>query len=127
MKQKSSLYEQIGETKLAAIIHDFYEMAFSDVIIGHFFFGRSHRDLVEKQIQFTRILLGGPRPQSQPKPQSMARIHQPLNIRPAHFDRRRRLLEAAMTKHQLSVQQKKVWLQLEDRLRSQIVKSTPSP
>lgn len=121
MKKKANLYDKIGQQMLEAIIRDFYESAFNDMIIGHFFFHHSHEGLIQKQIRFSRFLLGGGWLEISEKPPSMAQVHQSLNIRPAHFDRRRKLLEAAMNKNKLEPEHKAQWLRLEDRLRNRIV------
>lgn len=115
-----SLYQRIGSEKIAEIVHSFYEAAFEDGIIGHFFFGKDHKSLVDRQISFTEMLLGK---QSNYVAPSMTKIHAGLDIRKPHFLRRQKILEEMMSLHMLDPELKRSWLKLESRLLSQIVKS----
>ena len=54
----ATLFEQIGETNIRKIIEDFYDKAFMDPLISHFFFSKDKRRLIEMQVVFSAILLG---------------------------------------------------------------------
>jgi truncated hemoglobin YjbI len=114
----ASLYEQIGESRIKDVIRDFYVRAFNDPIIGHFFFGKNHDELVEKQSQFAIALLGGPRNYSG---RPLAPVHHGLGIRLPHFGRRQLLMAEVLKSHQIEQHLANGWLDLEDQLRPLIV------
>ena len=115
-----TLYEQIGEEKLVAIVTEFYSRAFKDMIIGHFFFGKDQAALTAHQINFARGMLGGPNNyDSRP----LRHAHQHLKLRPPHFARRQLILSQVMDHYGLATAAKVGWLGREESLRSQIMRA----
>jgi len=118
VKASEQLYKEIGDDMIEQIITEFYQRAFNDVIIGHFFWGKNHDDLVEKQISFTKAMLGKDSSRYTGKP--IKAVHAGLKIRKAHFDRRKVLLAETMDDMQLAKGHKIAWLTLEEKLRKLI-------
>jgi truncated hemoglobin YjbI len=109
-----TVYAQVGEEKMALILRQFYDEAFEDPMIGHFFFGKDKEALIQKQLDFTSQLLGGPpnRYLGQPIPT----VHRPLGIRKVHFMRRQRILNEILEKEGLSSDLRRAWLMKEEAL-----------
>ena len=116
-----SLYERISEATLVAAITRFYELAFIDPLIGHFFFGRDRGHLTRQQIDFARSLLGGPT-RYQGKP--LLHAHRPLPIRPPHFARRQVLMAEVLDELGVDPDIKREWLAREESLRPLIMSSS---
>ena len=114
-----TLFDQIGAAFIARAVSEFYERAFVDPIIGHFFFNRDRSHLVREQTAFATALLGGPRTYSG-KP--LLEVHQPLAIRPPHFGRRQVLMAEVLTDLGLDPDLKSQWLAREINLRPLIVR-----
>lgn len=113
-----NLYEEIGPSRLRAILQDFYLRCFDDVMIGHFFFDKNHDELLQHQLTFTAALLGGPNAyQGRP----VAPIHKPLKIRPPQFMRRRVILRETMQDHGLEEHLMDAWTQIEDKLKNLVL------
>lgn len=114
-----NLYEQIGQERLAKILTEFYVRAFTDPMIGHFFWHHDREHLTTQQIAFATNLLGGPR-LYQGRPLS---IHLKLPIRPPHFARRQVIMREVMEELGLERELAEAWLALEERLRPQILRN----
>lgn len=108
----------INEELITAIVKEFYQIASSDPIIGHFFFAKDLEHITLQQTKFAIGLLGG---QGAYKGKSMDEAHRDLQIRPAHFDRRQVLLKQVMLKHSLPDETCREWLRREQRLRGLII------
>ncbi len=117
-ENRQSLYQQLGDDLLRALITEFYRRATVDGIIGHFFFNHDHSVLVEKQIAFSKTLLGG---NSSYQGKGLREAHQQLRVRPAHFDRRQRIMQAVLRDFEVDEGISRQWLALEHRLRPLIV------
>ncbi len=113
-----SLYETIGSERLHAILSDFYQRCFDDVMIGHFFFEKNHDELLKQQLDFTTSMLGGP---NRYEGRAIAPVHKPLAIRPPHFMRRRVILRETMADHGLDSETIEAWTTIEDRLRNLVL------
>lgn len=113
-----SLYQQVGEERLKAVITEFYKRAFTDPIIGHFFFHFDREHLTAQQIDFARSLLGGPN-RYQGKPLKAA--HTPFQIRKPHFGRRQVLMAEVLFDLKIPENLQKAWLEREEKLRPLIV------
>lgn len=116
----SSLFDLIGEDKITLVITMFYERAFTDPIIGHFFFGRDRQHLTKQQIDFSFGLLGGPM-RYRGKP--LLHAHKVLAIRPAHFDRRQVLMAEVLAECGIAEATAQQWLLKEASLRPLILSS----
>ena len=114
-----NVYQQIGATRIADLLTAFYQRAFVDPIIGHFFFAKDHQRLLEGQIAFSIAMLGGPKNYHG---QSLAAIHHPLAIRNAHFNRRLILLREVFDEFEVSQEIAQAWLVKEQKLRTFILK-----
>ena len=118
-----SLYEEIGAERITKILSLFYQRCFEDVMIGHFFFGKNHDELLKHQLAFTTAMLGGP---SGYQGRALTNVHDPLPIRPPHFARRRMLLKEAMEEDGLEKMLIDSWIGLEDKLKPLILKDKSS-
>ena len=115
---KPSVYQLLGKEKITQIITEFYQLAFQDPIIGHFFFRKDHAQLLRGQLAFTLALLGSKDCYRGP---DVATIHSKLTIRPPHFNRRQQLLKELLEKHAVKKEIRSHWLRLEERLRPLIL------
>lgn len=116
-----SIYERLGEENLKQVIRRFYERAFTDPIISHFFFSHDLDSLVEKQIDFARAFLGGPKCY---RGKGMRAAHRGLKIRRAHFDRRQMLMKEVLMELKIDKTISDEWLRAEHRFVDQIVEKT---
>jgi hemoglobin len=112
-------YEQIGEDFIRKAIDEFYRRAFTDMIIGHFFFGKNHDELAAHQIDFTIAALGGPRRYAG---RSISEAHGAHDIRRPHFDRRRMILREVLDELGLKPYLRDAWLAQEEAFRPLIVR-----
>ncbi|MBP6219089.1 MAG: group 1 truncated hemoglobin [Oligoflexales bacterium] len=115
----ANLFDKFGEILISKIIARFYDLAFDDPIIGHFFFGLSKEQLIQKQIIFASVMLGSP--SHQYLGDSLHKIHAPLKIRLPHFGRRQKIMEQVLTEFQIADELKEDWLKLELKLKRQVV------
>jgi truncated hemoglobin YjbI len=113
-----TLYQRIGEQKISEAVTNFYDKAFHDHIIGHFFFGKNKEDLTKKQISFAINFLGGPK---RYQGRSLEAAHAEFSIRNAHFDRRQTLMREVLEQMELPKHDIDEWLVMEDSLRRLIV------
>ena len=114
----------ISEETIYSIISDFYENAFQDVIIGHFFMGKDHAKLIRNQFEFSKALLGKKAKYSGlPIPTA----HKPFFIGETHYRRRQILLRESMSKFGVVKSQQDAWLEKEDSLKHLIFKTAGNP
>lgn len=119
---RTTLYDKIGADTIVRAITTFYERAFTDMIIGHFFFEKDRADITAKQIAFATAMLGGPR-NYRGKPLGLA--HNDLDIRPPHFGRRQVLMAEVLDELGLAPELRDAWLELEESLRPLILRPLP--
>ncbi len=117
MDQKN-IYILIGTKCLRQCLQRFYDAAFSDVFIGYFFWNKDKDELIEKQLAFTKALLGGPQ---EYQGKSLIAAHRPLMVRKSHFMRRHVLLREALEAEGLSQDFIDIWLSKEKKFLSQII------
>ncbi len=115
---KKTLYEQIGADFIRAALTEFYQRAFSDMIIGHFFFGKDIAHITEQQIAFATGMLGGPRLY---RGKALGAAHLDLKLRPPHFGRRQVLMYEVLSGMGLDAELCQGWLSLEEQLRSVVM------
>jgi truncated hemoglobin YjbI len=115
-----SLLDSLGEDRLGAVIADFYERVFGDLMIGFFFRGLDRRRLAELEVQLIRHVLGGP-DTYQGRPLRTA--HAGHRIMDGHFARRRQLLVETLADHRVPAAVQAAWLAHTDAQRSQVVAS----
>jgi len=113
-ESSKTLYKLIGEEFIAHAIAEFYRRAFSDPMIGHFFFDSSLEKITLAQTEFATALLGGPKNY---RGQPLKLAHKPFFIRPPHFARRQVLMREVLTDLGLSSELIHKWLELEEQFR----------
>jgi len=106
-----------GAEKLRAVLRDFYETVFDDVMIGYLFKGADRERLVERELELTLRALGA---DVEYTGRPIAEVHGRLPIMGGHFMRRRVLLVEAMKRHGLSPAVQDAVLAHTDALRSQV-------
>ncbi len=115
-ENKVNVYHDIGEKLVRKCISEFYDRAFSDLIIGHFFFEKDKADLTEKQIRFASVMLGD---KSSPySGKDLGEAHKGLLIGGAHFRRRQVIMKEVLMANNVPEKSRDYWLMLEDRLRA---------
>lgn len=119
-----NLFEQLGgEPKLRAIVDDFVDRCFGDMMIG-FLFARADRDRIKLfEYQHAAKYLGAPmeycgRP--------LDEAHRPHRIFGGQFDRRRHILIETLRDHQAPDEVVKAWISHQDSLRALITRDSDS-
>lgn len=119
-----SLFDQLGgEPNLRAIVNDFVDRCFDDVMIG-FMFARAERDRIKRfEYEHAASHLGGPveyggRP--------LDEAHRPHQIFGGQFDRRRRILIETLRDHGAPSEVIDAWVSHQDSLRPLITKHPDS-
>lgn len=103
-----TLYEQLGgEPALRAILEDFYDRVFSDVMIGYLFRGQEKARLVRLELEHTSKVLGGPHVYTG---RTMQKAHAAHRILLGHFRRRNKLLEDVLEAHAVPAPVREAWL-----------------
>lgn len=116
---KESLFDQIGEEKIRSSIKSFYEKAFKDPMISHFFFGKDINHLIEMQFLFSASMLGSSKYTYSGKP--MKKAHTGLPFKTPHFNRRKILLRETLLENNVNKDLVEAWLNLEEKFRPLIV------
>jgi hemoglobin len=114
-----SPYESMGgEAAVRLVLSSLYDDLFVDPIVGFLFRGQDKQRIVEQQVALTCSFLGGPhRYEGRPLPEAHAR----LPLLPGHFDRRHRLLEQALLRHNVPADARLAWLRADEALRSSVL------
>ena len=111
------LFAKIGPEKLRAVIADFYDRIFADVMIGFLFQGKSKQTLIDREYEFTANLLGGDVKYTG-RPMRVAHAQSP--IFGGHFERRMQLLRETLRDHAVDQDVQRVWIDHAFALRAQI-------
>lgn len=105
---QKSLFEQLGgEVRLRAVLVDFYDQVFADVMIGYLFAGQDKARLIEREFEFTARSLGA---NVQYLGRGMRAAHAKHPIMRGHFNRRNVLLEQAIDRHGVPFEVKSAWM-----------------
>ncbi len=113
-----ALYERAGGAeRIRAVLTDFYEAVFADLMIGFLFKGSDKARLIEQELALTLRALGADVPYTG---RPLAEVHARHPILGGHFMRRRKLLADAMARHALPDDVREAWLAHTDALRSSI-------
>lgn len=119
-----SLFEQLGgEPKLRAIVNDFVDRCFDDIMIG-FLFARAKRDRIKRfEYEHAARNLGAPieycgRP--------LDEVHRPHRIFGGQFDRRRQILIETLRDHGAPDEVVDAWISHQDSLRALITNDPDS-
>jgi hemoglobin len=113
----TSFFDQIGGDELRAVIADFYDRLFADVMIGFLFTGKDKQRLIDREWELTAGLLGGPvRYTGRP----IREAHAAVPILGGHFDRRLQILRETIADHGLPDAARDAWLAHGQALRAQV-------
>jgi hemoglobin len=112
------LFARIGEAKLRAVLADFYDRVFADVMIGFMFAGKDRAHLVEREYELTAKLLGAPGVAYRGLP--MRTAHARHTIFGGQFERRLQILKETLEDHGVDPEVRRVWLEHTLALRPQI-------
>ncbi|MEE2779842.1 MAG: group 1 truncated hemoglobin [Myxococcota bacterium] len=113
-----------GEEALRAIIDDFVESVFDDVMIGFIFMGKDKARIAKMEFLLASQQLGGPHVYTG---RPIGRVHRPLPIMGGHFDRRRMILQNTLRDHQAPEDVVARWLEHVDDLRPQVLGQGVAP
>lgn len=115
-----SLFELAGgEDALRAVIEDFYDHVFDDVMIGFFFLGAEKSELVRLELEFVMRFLGADR---QYTGRTLREAHKGHHIMGGQFNRRTQLLRQAMERQGLPQNVRDAWIEHTEALRSQVTR-----
>lgn len=118
MRERPSNFERLGgEARLRAIIDDFVERAFGDMMIGFFFRSASKARVKEKEYEHAAQWLGA---DVQYTGRPLRDAHGKHPIMGGQFNRRRRLLEQTLRDHGVDEVLISQWLAHQDSLRGEI-------
>ena len=116
-------FDKIGETKLRAVLADFYDRVFRDVMIGFMFQGKDKQHLIDREYEMTAKMLGAAvaytgRP--------MRTAHAQHTIFGGHFERRLQILRETLADHDVDPEVREVWIDHTLALRPQITRDQGS-
>jgi truncated hemoglobin YjbI len=117
------LFAKIGETKLRAVLTDFYDRVFRDVMIGFLFAGKDRQRLIDKEYEFTAQLLGADIAYTG-RPMRVAHARSP--IFGGHFERRLQILRETLRDHAVDPEVTAAWIDHSYALRPQITRDQGS-
>lgn len=120
----AELFDKIGETKLRAVVADFYDRVFADVMIGFMFQGKDKRHLIDREYEMAAKFLGAPNVTYTGRP--MRTAHAGHTIFGGHFERRLQILRETMRDHFVDPAVQQVWIEHTNALRSQITRDKGS-
>jgi hemoglobin len=122
--KSSELFDKIGGDALRAVIADFYDRVFRDVMIGFMFQGKDKRHLVDREWEFAAALLGAPGVTYTGRP--MRTAHAQHTIFGGHFERRLQILRETLADHHVDADVQRAWIDHTLSLRSQITRDKGS-
>jgi hemoglobin len=115
------LYDRMGgEPVLRAVIDDFVERVFSDIMIGFLFRNADRARIKALEFEHASEFLGGPEHYSG---RAMRTVHAPHRITIGQFGRRIQLLRQVCATHAVPADVQQAWLAHNQALQSQIVQS----
>lgn len=119
-----SLFEQLGgEPKLRAIVDDFVDRCFDDMMIG-FLFARAERSRIKRlEYEHAAKRLGAP---IEYTGRPLDEAHRPHRIFGGQFDRRRQILIETLRDHGAPDDVTNAWISHQDSLRALITKDPDS-
>ncbi|NNE18717.1 MAG: hypothetical protein HKN10_09585 [Myxococcales bacterium] len=119
-----SLFEQLGgEPKLRAIVDDFIDRCFDDVMIG-FLFARAERRRIKRfEYEHAAKNLGA---EVEYGGRALDEAHRPHRIFGGQFDRRRQILLETLRDHAAPREVVESWIAHQDSLRSLITRDPDS-
>ena len=119
-----SLFEQLGaEPKLRAIVDDFVDRCFDDMMIG-FLFTRAERSRIKRfEYEHAAKHLGAP---VEYGGRALGEAHRAHRIFGGQFDRRRQILIETLRDHDTPQEVVDAWISHQDSLRALITKDPDS-
>ena len=119
-----SLFEQLGgEPKLRAIVDDFVDRCFEDVMIG-FLFARAERKRIKRfEYEHAAQHLGAT---TEYGGRALDEAHRPHRIFGGQFDRRRKILIDTLRDHEAPDEVINAWISHQDSLRALITRDPDS-
>ena len=116
-------FDRIGEAKLRAVLADFYNRVFADVMIGFMFQGKDKQHLIDREYEMTAKMLGA-NVAYQGRP--MRTAHAQHTIFGGHFERRLQILRETLDDHHVDDEVRRVWIDHTLALREQITRDKGS-
>ncbi len=113
----SSLFDRIGPERLRAVIVEFYDRVFADVMIGFHFAGKDKQRLIDKEYELAARMLGASIPYTG---MTMREAHAKHAILGGQFDRRRKILEDVLLAHGVDPEVRATWIDHTNAMRAQI-------
>lgn len=113
----AALFDRIGGDRLRAVIVDFYDHVFADVMIGFLFAGKDKARLIEKEWELAARMLGADIPYTG---RAMKEVHAKHPILGGHFDRRLQILKNVLAAHDIDPEVQATWIDHTQAMRSQI-------
>jgi len=113
-----TLFDQLGEAKLRAVITDFYDRVFADVMIGYMFARADKARLIEKELELTARFLGAP---TRYTGEPMREVHAKHRIAQGQFDRRLQILKNTLRDHAIDAAVVQAWVDHQLALREQVI------
>jgi hemoglobin len=117
MPRSSELFDRIGGDALRAVIVDFYDRVFADVMIGFLFAGKNKQRLIDREWEFTARFLGADLPY---RGRSMPEAHARVPILGGHFERRLQILRNTLADHRIDAEVAQAWIDHQLALRGQV-------
>jgi hemoglobin len=117
-------FDKIGEAKLRAVIADFYDRVFRDVMIGFMFQGKDKQHLIDREYELAARMLGASHVTYTGR--SMRTAHAQHTIFGGHFERRLQILRETMADHAVDPDVQRIWVEHTQALRSQITRDQGS-
>ena len=127
----SGVFDKIGAPALRAVLVDFYDRVFRDVMIGFMFAGKDRQHLIDREYEFTAKFLGAPGVAYTGMPIRTA--HARHQIFGGQFERRMQILRETLADHRVDLEVQQVWIDHTLALRAQVTHdrgsecSAPSP
>jgi hemoglobin len=117
-------FDKIGDAKLRAVISDFYDRVFRDVMIGFMFQGKDKQHLIDREFELAARMLGASHITYTGRP--MRTAHGSHTIFGGHFERRLQILRETMADHVVDAEVQQVWIDHTQALREQITRDKGS-
>ncbi len=113
----ASAFDRIGEAELRAIIDEFVDRMFDDIMIGFFFRRASRERIKEMEYQHAAEHLGGP---VRYGGRALRDAHGAHRIMGGHFARRSKILSDVLVKHGVPDDIREAWLAHVESLRAHV-------
>ena len=114
----ASLYERMGgEPKLRAVIDDFVDRMFDDLMIGFLFRDADRARVKAMELSLAASVLGAPEPYAG---RPLRQVHAKHRIMGGHFGRRTQLLRQVLEAHGVPEEARTALLEHTEKLRGEI-------